>query len=191
MFTVRHEYCRIPRYNEIAKQKFNSAIQYLKSSSELAKMLIEELEGCPKTVEVIVRNDDSGNDWRGPKMFQSNSGGTVHWYPDRVKTKENLSAELALMHELGHAYQFLSHEDWFASLVKGRVGKFLLPWRFCLVKKRMEIPAIAQQFEDPNVQLIETEVAKQLNASNNAGKEDVAYQRMRSRYFSELKTGGK
>ena len=183
MFTVRHEYPGISGNNEQARSKFNTAIQYLKSNSELAKMLIEELEVCSKTIEVVIISGEGGNGWRGPKMLQSNSGGMVTWYSDRQKAVGNRSAALALMHELGHAYQFLSHKDWLETVMKGRYGKLWRPWRGDAVAERMKDPVIAAKIDDPNIELIETEVAKQLNKSNNAVEGTAAYEIIRQSYL--------
>jgi hypothetical protein len=183
MFSVRHEYSKISGNNEKAKSKFDTAIQYLKSNSSLAKMLLEELEGCPKTIEVVIVSGDGMNGWRGPKVLQSNSGGRVDWYPDRVKAAGNRSAALALMHELGHAYQFLSNKDWLETVMKGRYGKLWRPWRGDAVADRMKDPEIAAKIDDPNIELIETEVAKQLNTSNNAAEGSVAFEPIRASYL--------
>ncbi len=183
MFIVRHEYPKRAGNNEQANAKFDEAILYLKLNSTLARMLLQELETCSKTIEVVIVTADGQNGWYGPQILQSSSGGKVTWYPDRKKEVGNRSAALALMHELGHAYQFLSHKDWLKNVMKGRYGKYWRPWRGNAVRDRMRNPAIAAKIDDPNIEIIETEVAKQLNASNNAAVGSAEYEPIRDSYL--------
>jgi hypothetical protein len=132
------------------KQRFALTLEYLKQS-DLAKMMIEELEASGRRIEVYISR--AGDDRYSPPSTDQ-GGGTVHWnYTKTLKTAKEvanrphkvpshgaaaplnappthltrpgiiwgrreaasmegyMSPALALMHELGHAYQWLTMRD--------------------------------------------------------------------------------
>ena len=117
---------------ETAQWCFNAAENYLKQS-DLAAFLIEELKSVPEVLTINITADDPeqvGNTWAPPS---DDSAGTVTWNvkrtliatekeskkPDatsfetflalfKIDKQQSMSPALLLMHELGHACQYMS-----------------------------------------------------------------------------------
>jgi hypothetical protein len=118
-FEVKH-YKMTSKNNE-AEQQFVKAMNFLKDYSPLAKEIIEDLEDSGSNIKVVVNDDKNQNlktnkdfnGWRPPMIKFKKSGSLIQWWSAREKVNGKRSAELGLMHEMGHALQFLSeHKQW-------------------------------------------------------------------------------
>lgn len=173
MFIVRH--FRQKQKNEEAKAKFDGAMGYLKENSSFAKWIILQLKCNSKTIDVLVNDGETfarDNSWAGPIFDFGTSGGTICWNASRPKEKGKRSAAMGLMHELGHAYQFLSEKQGVKAVMKPRLfGR-------CYRTKRQDGIVNSEEFiekiEDTNVAAIELTVANEINAKleqENASEE--------------------
>ena len=164
MFNVRH--FREKLLDAKAKSKFDDAVDYLTQNSQFANWLILQLKCSGKAIEVLVSDGEPyarENSWAGPKFDLGNSGGTICWNASRPKEKGNRSAAMGLMHELGHAYQFLSEKQGVKAVMKPRFfGRCYQTGKQQQVVRSAEF---IENIEDTNVAAIEQTVATEINAS--------------------------
>ena len=153
--------------DEIAQSCFDLAETYLRQS-DLAGFLIDELKRIDEVLTINVEAGDpinNGNTWAPP---QDGSAGVVNWnikrtllatekvadQPDATAfqkflakftsdKQETMSPALLLMHEMGHACQYMS----------GNEGDMF--------------NATVNEIENINVNAIENTVAKELQAAGN------------------------
>ncbi|MDC7813062.1 MULTISPECIES: hypothetical protein [Pseudomonas] len=157
----------------VAQKRFDDACRYLRQS-DLANFLLDELIAVKEELTVEVTNSsaaDKTDRWIPPAANSTTSAGRVVWnlksqvyaiekqykQPDLSNFQkflalfasdrvERLSPALVLMHELGHACQFLTNK---AEFRKQLADKNIL------------------EVENINVNAIENTVAKELTAKNN------------------------
>lgn len=159
MFLVRH-WRNIK--NQEAVAAFKGAKDYLVQNSTFAADLIGDLESSDKAIEVLVNFNESTarqNAWEGPLFDSGGKGGTVHWNASRAKEAGKASAALGLMHELGHAYQFLSEKAGAKAVLKPILGFYRLR------PKVFDSDEFLDNFEETNVSAIELTVATEINGS--------------------------
>ncbi len=167
MFSVSHW----RNANNVKAQKdFDAAIGYLEKNSQFAAQLITDLRQSSKTIKILVNFNEGAeiNEWRGPKFDMGKSGGEVHWNSERKKVADKPSAALGLMHELGHAYQFVSEKAGVDALLKpvlGRMYQTGTQSKICSNPSSAEGKAFIEGMEDTNVAAIELTVATEINAS--------------------------
>ena len=159
---------------DTAQWCFNVAESYLRQS-DLAAFLIDELKSIPEVLTIRICADDPrnvGNTWTRP---EDDSAGTVRWnvkrtliatekvskQPDATHfekflalfepdKQESMSPALLLMHEMGHACQYMSGEK---DEMFDRRGKSKTEWRL--------------DIENINVSAIENTVANELKEKGN------------------------
>ena len=109
MFEVKDNYR--PPNHEDAQKTFSIAIKYLRMS-DLARLVIDQL--AESKSRIVIEVDLQGTNLWDPSAFKiGNQAGIVRWNPRRrtlLEYQQYGSAALALMHELGHAYQYLSEK---------------------------------------------------------------------------------
>jgi hypothetical protein len=146
-----------------SKEAFEKAIKYLKLS-DLARFIIKQFEDSSSTTVVKVEvppNRGGGNSWDPPAWKRGDLGGTVWWQASRTEIDYTRfgSAAMALMHELGHAYQYLSEKKRVKDIIKPKLAAI-----FPRVRRRVAGSAnFLDNLELTNTQAIELTVAHEIN----------------------------
>ena len=141
-----------------AEKKFHGALEYLRIS-DMAKFVVDSLEDAEEKITIVIA-EDSENMYAHPKGKPGSSGGIIVWNPESglriVNTKayfwnkkQTISPFLALFHEMGHAYQYLSETEGYLKFKKEQKEK----------KHERNI------LEDTNVAALENTVALELRSS--------------------------
>jgi len=140
---------------------FSEALRYL-NKSPTAKQIIAELQALPQVILVIAKVGEtykgiSRSMWRPPTALtereaKSYAGGILHWWVldwTKLGDKQYQTPAIALMHEMGHAYQYFcaGFQEQFDKIAR---GKF---------RARAKIPTI----EGDNLRRCETPVVSELN----------------------------
>lgn len=131
-FEVKHY--RMQSKNKDAEEQFEKAINFLKNYSPIAKEIIEDLEDCDSNIKVVVNDDKNQNSkdnkefngWRPPMIRFKKSGSLIQWWSAREKVKGKRSAAPGLMHEMGHALQFLSEHKQWKRAFQPKYGKLII-----------------------------------------------------------------
>ena len=145
-----------------AEEVFEKAIKYLKLS-DFARFIIEQFEDSSSTtvVQVEVPPNRGGNSWDPPAWKRGDLGGTVWWQAWRteIEYQQFGSAAMALMHELGHAYQYLSEKKRVKDIIKPKLAAIS-----SRVRRRVARSAnFLDNLELTNTQAIELTVAHEIN----------------------------
>jgi len=146
-----------------SKAAFEKAIKYLKLS-DLARFIIEQFEDSSSTTVVKVEvppNRGGGNSWDPPAWKRGDLGGTVWWQASRTPIGYTRfgSAAMALMHELGHAYQYLSEKKRVRDIIKPKLAAIS-----SRVRRRVAgSENFLENLELTNTQAIELTVAHEIN----------------------------
>lgn len=146
-----------------AEKTFITASNYLKLS-DLARFIMEQFEKSRSKTVVKVEvypNRGGGNSWEPPAWKKGELGGTVFWEASRTEEgyREFGSAAMALMHELGHAYQYLSEKKRMREILKPKLSA-LFPK---LKRKIGSGDDFLNNIELTNTQAIELTVANEIN----------------------------
>jgi len=146
-----------------AEEAFRTATTYLKRS-DLARFIMEQFEKSRSKTVVKVEvypNRGGGNSWEPPAWKKGELGGTVFWEASRTEAgyQQFGSAAMALMHELGHAYQYLSEKKRMRDILKPKLSA-LSP---ALKRKIGSGDDFLNKIELTNTQAIELTVANEIN----------------------------
>jgi hypothetical protein len=97
--------------NDSMRKIVTAATTMLRHASPLAREIIDFLEARTPSVTIVVKNEpDPGfNCWKPGDANLDGGSGKVYWCSARPKQAGQPSAELGLIHELGHEYQL--HTD--------------------------------------------------------------------------------
>jgi hypothetical protein len=155
---------------DTAEAAYQNAVDYLRQS-DLAKFLIGELEGISEVLTINVYANNSASDaWNPPAGTATTEAGSITWnLTTHVQTIEvksdnpalsgltkfisyfkpnvvrSMSPALVLMHEMGHACQFMTDKAHFRSRMSNLTN------------------AVRLDIENINVNAIENTVANELN----------------------------
>jgi hypothetical protein len=158
--------------NTVGEAFYSRTMAYLRRSPT-AMILIDSLAGRPEVILVRVTSSEEYKNifrsrWIPPTALSGTessqySGGILNWCVydwTMVKSSRKFQTPaIALMHEMGHAYQYLctDQKNHFNAVVR---GDFLARWRWI------------SKLENENVMLYETRVAEQLKEGTRAHYED-------------------
>ena len=178
-----------PVTDQEARWCVSVAENYLRQS-DLASFLWDELQRVPETLTINVHHTGSkalSNSWAPPANGVLNSAGSITWNVNRTLTATEvvgdepglttwqkflaaftpdkqalMSPAILLMHEMGHAYQFLSDQ-----VVQEEGNSFRD--RLELASKRAEVEDYGPllELENINVNAIENTVANELTAKGS------------------------
>ncbi len=118
-----------PQKNHVAEDCWNRAIKFLCAASERAIKIIDDIAVTKKTINFFIEtsnadpdpnNDQYGwcNCWMPVDIIDPANGSpisknsTIRWWAGRPKMRGGRGAELALMHEIGHEYQWQKPEQY-------------------------------------------------------------------------------
>ena len=137
--------------SEEASSLFSTAVNYLRKS-EFAQFIIDQLNDSKSLIK-IEAGPNLASEWNPSAFTMGNHAGSVDWCTQRKTIEEYQqygSAALALMHELGHAYQYLSEK---------KRSKLII-----LSKKIFRIERwVLRKLEITNTQAVELTVAHEIN----------------------------
>jgi hypothetical protein len=98
-----------------SQQDYNNAINYLKRESNKACALIMQLNMVPDPIHIIVKENYYHNGIEGSRYIppEKSQSATIHWWvydwtdvgETTSGTKKFMNPAMALIHELGHAFQ--------------------------------------------------------------------------------------
>ena len=118
-----------------ARWCFNVATSYLRQS-DMAGFIINQLQQATENITINVRRDGR-SEYTAPAMKGPALGGTINWnmrgrvgtidcaddrpavqwIPQGGDRNGILSVAMCLLHEMGHAYQYLSNKEEFRALI--------------------------------------------------------------------------
>ncbi len=174
-----------PVTDQEARWCVSVAENYLRQS-DLASFLWNELQRVPETLTIHVHHAGSkviGNTWAPPAVGAVNSAGNITWNVNRTLTATEvvgdepglttwqkflaaftpdkqalMSPAILLMHEMGHAYQFLSDQ-----VVQEQGNSFQNRLNQALAGNK----TVLLDLENINVNAIENTVANELSAKGS------------------------
>lgn len=161
--------------HEEALEKFNNAKKWLKDHSKLAKEILDDFDASdivvPVHVLMIEYKSGAGtiagnyealsgfNEYAPPDKKLGRKDWTVCWWSEKPKEANARSAELGLMHEIGHALQRLTQPTAFKEAVDPKRGKKD-------IKKYGKPKTWQEAGEDTLVISLERVVANQINTKH-------------------------
>jgi hypothetical protein len=141
------------------KGAFSDALTYL-NKSPTAKQIIAALQALPEVILVIAKDGEtykgiSRSMWRPPTALtaseaKSYGGGILHWWVldwTKVKDTQYQTPAIALMHEMGHAYQyfFAGFREQFDNIARGKCrARTKIPKVEADNLRRCEIPVVSE-----------------------------------------------
>jgi hypothetical protein len=128
-------------------QDFHNALRYLKKGSPLASGILYALEDLPNDIRVLVKENYKDMGVEGSWFFrpQRHEPACIHWWVydwTDLGDDRYMNPALALMHEIGHAFQWFKRDEW-----KIKMNLFL---------------SLGAAVEEDNIQTCEKPIAKQL-----------------------------